>query len=46
MARWCKQCQQEGHRKWLWLGTHRTHRIYIRWQMRGVKHQLKKEGKI
>lgn len=34
MALYCKHCQQRGHRKWLWLGTHWTHRIYLRYQIR------------
>lgn len=38
MNRWCDQCQQHGHRKWLFLGSHRTHRLYLRYQMwRAVK---------
>lgn len=26
---WCKVCRCYGHKKWLFLGTHWTHRRYI-----------------
>jgi hypothetical protein len=44
MKRWCKQCHQYGHRKWLFGGTHRTHRLYIRWQMWLARRKYQRES--
>jgi hypothetical protein len=35
--RWCEQCQRYGHSKWLFLGNHKTHRMYLRYKIRQAR---------
>lgn len=42
--KFCDECRSYDHRKWLWLGTHQTHRLYLRWQMKKAIRRSKKKG--
>jgi hypothetical protein len=43
--KFCEECGTYGHRKWLWFGTHRTHRIYLRYKMKQRQRKLERELK-
>lgn len=43
--RWCDQCQDYGHRKQLFLGTHRTHRLYMRYRIRKAIRKARRDGR-
>lgn len=39
---YCKQCRQRGHVKWVWGGTHWTHRRYMAWVLKRKAKQFEK----